>query len=186
MSNVIRRSSDGDKTQSDIEHSTLHIDEHQYLTFRLVGEMYAFGIMNVKEILEYSKVTQVPMMPAFIQGVINLRGEVVPVINLARRFHLEPSPITKRACVVIIEVLHDDRRQDIGVLVDSVSEVIDILPGHIRPAPGFGAKIRVDFIAGMAKVDENFVILLAHDRVLSVDEMSVVEQVRETVSETPI
>jgi purine-binding chemotaxis protein CheW len=157
----------------------------QYLTFRLQGEMYAFGIMNVKEILEYGHLTQVPMMPDFIQGVINLRGEVVPVINLARRFNLPASDITKRTCVVIIEVRTDQHRQDLGVMVDSVSEVLDIPADDIRPAPGFGARIRTDFIRGMGRMGEDFVIILAEDKVLSVDELALVDEVRELAPDGP-
>jgi purine-binding chemotaxis protein CheW len=158
---------------------------NQYLTFRLQGEMYAFGIMKVKEILEYGNLTQVPMMPDFIQGVINLRGEVVPVINLARRFGLPASEITKRTCVVIIEISTGEHCQDLGVMVDSVSEVLDIGAGDIRPAPGFGARIRTDFIRGMGRLGEDFVIILAEDKVLSVDELALVDEVRELAPDGP-
>src|SRR6056297_2546197 len=154
-------------------------DENQYLTFKLHEEIYAFGILNVKEILEYGKITKVPMMPDFIQGVINLRGEVVPVVNLARRFGLKTSEITKRTCVVIIEIGGDDSRHELGVMVDSVSEVLEIEADQIRPAPGFGAKIRNDFIRGMGKLDDDFVIILDQDKVLSVDELAAVQQVRD-------
>lgn len=154
-------------------------DENQYLTFKLQSEIYAFGILNVKEILEYGKITKVPMMPDFIQGVINLRGEVVPVVNLARRFGLKSSEITKRTCIVIIEIGAEETRQELGVMVDSVSEVLEIEGDQIRPAPGFGAKIRNDFIRGMGKLDDEFVIILDQDRVLSVDELAAVRQVRE-------
>ncbi|HMA98955.1 MAG TPA: chemotaxis protein CheW [Wenzhouxiangella sp.] len=154
-------------------------DENQYLTFKLHEEIYAFGILNVKEILEYGKITKVPMMPDFIQGVINLRGEVVPVVNLARRFGLKTSEITKRTCVVIIEIGADDTRHELGVMVDSVSEVLEIENDQIRPAPGFGAKIRNDFIRGMGKLADDFVIILEQDKVLSVNELAAVQQVRE-------
>jgi purine-binding chemotaxis protein CheW len=163
--------------ESDIGHEVEEVA--QYLTFRLSGEMYAFTILNVKEILEYGNLTQVPMMPNFIQGVINLRGEVVPVINLARRFGTTVSTITKRTCVIIIEVQGDDRHQDFGVMVDSVSEVLEIQPADIRPAPGFGARIRTDFIRGMGKLGEDFVIILAEDKVLSVDELAQMDEVRD-------
>lgn len=152
---------------------------HQYLRFRLNGDMYAFNILNVKEILEYGNVTQVPMMPDFIQGVINLRGEVVPVVNLARRFRLPASDITKRTCVVIVEVTTPERRQDLGVMVDSVSEVLEFPPREICPAPQFGAHIQTDFIRGMGKFGDEFVILLAEDRVLSVEELARVESLRD-------
>lgn len=159
--------------------SVEQFEECQYLTFILNKEMYAFGILKVKEILEYGKVTAVPMMPNFIQGVINLRGEVVPVINLARRFHLPSAEVTKRTCVVIVEVVSKDKTQVLGVMVDSVSEVLEIHPQDIRSAPGFGARISTDFILCMGKLQDNFVIILAEDKVLSVDELALVEQVRD-------
>ncbi|MBF4255201.1 purine-binding chemotaxis protein CheW [Vibrio anguillarum] len=153
--------------------------DQQYLTFQLNGEMYAFAILHVKEILEYGKVTQVPMMPDYIQGIINLRGEVVPVVNLARRFYLKPQEVNKKTCVVIIEVTNEEQRQDLGVMVDSVSEVIEISSKFMRPAPNFGTKIRAEFICGMAQFDEEFVIILAEDKVLSVEELAMMEQVKE-------
>lgn len=153
--------------------------DQQYLTFQLNGEMYAFAILHVKEILEYGKVTQVPMMPDYIQGIINLRGEVVPVVNLARRFYLNPQEVNKKTCVVIIEVTNEEQRQDLGVMVDSVSEVIEISSKFMRPAPNFGTKIRTEFICGMAQFDEEFVIILAEDKVLSVEELAMMEQVKE-------
>ena len=151
-------------------------DSSQYLTFRLKGELYAFGILNVKEILEYGNVTPVPMMPDFIQGVINLRGEVVPVINLARRFEMTPQAITKRTCVIIIEVENDGLHQDLGVMVDVVSEVLEIPGSDMRSTPGFGARIRTDFIRNMGKLGDDFVIILDEDRVLSIDELAMVSE----------
>jgi len=148
----------------------------QYLTFRLHGELYAFGILNVKEILEYGHVTKVPMMPDFIQGVINLRGEVVPVINLARRFDMQSQEVTKRTCVIIIEVESDGQHQDLGVMVDVVSEVLEIPSSDMRSRPGFGAHIRADFIRNMGKLGEDFVIILDEDRVLSIDELAKVSE----------
>ena len=144
----------------------------QYLTFTLGGEMFAVGILNVKEIIEYGSLTEIPMMPAFIRGVINLRGSVVPVIDLAARFGGEPSAVGRRTCIVIVEVSDEEMRHDIGIMVDAVSEVLDIPGSEIEPPPTFGAKIRSDFIFGMGKVNGNFVIILRIDRVLSVDEIA--------------
>ena len=149
-------------------------DDWQYLTFNLKEAMYAIGILHIKEILEYSNVTPVPMMPNFIKGVINLRGAVVPVVDLAARFGAEQSNIVKRTCIVIIEVLNEDVMQDIGVMVDAVSEVIEISNKDIEPAPAFGAQIRADFIQGMGKINGKFVIILQVDKVLSVQEMTMV------------
>lgn len=147
-------------------------ETQQYLTFSLSGEMYAMRILNVKEIIEYGQLTEVPMMPAFIRGVINLRGAVVPVIDLSARFGATGTQIGKRTCIVIAELAEDGQRQDVGVVVDAVSEVIDIPAAEIEPAPTFGAKIRTDFIDGMGKVNGRFVILLNVQRVLSVEEMA--------------
>ena len=149
----------------------------QYLTFVLGGEMFAVGILNVKEIIEYGHLTEIPMMPAFIRGVINLRGAVVPVIDLAARFGKTQSLIGKRSCIVIVEVRENELRHDIGLLVDAVSEVIEIPASDIEPPPSFGARIRADFIHGMGKVAGKFVILLNIVKVLSIDEIAMLAQV---------
>lgn len=154
--------------------------ESQYLTFLLRNEMFAIGILNVKEILEYGMLTSVPMMPDFIRGVINLRGSVVPVVDLGARFGGKPCDIGKRTCIVIMEVSSEDGHQDIGVVVDSVSAVLDIPAGDIEPAPAFGARIRADFIDAMGKIDGKFVIILNVGKVLSVDELAMLGQVSET------
>ena len=149
----------------------------QYLTFLLGGEMFAVGILNVKEIIEYGNLTEIPMMPPFIRGVINLRGSVVPVIDLAARFGGAESQVGKRSCIVILEVSEGDFRHDIGIMVDAVSEVIEIPGSEIEPPPSFGARIRADFIQGMGKVAGRFVIILNIVRVLSVDEIALLAQV---------
>ena len=152
-------------------------EAHQYLTFALSGEMYAVGILNVKEIIEYGNLTEIPMMPAFIRGVINLRGAVVPVIDLAARFGGKASSVQRRTCIVIVEMHQDDTKQDLGIMVDAVSEVLEIPGSEIEPPPAFGAKIRADFIAGMGKVNGKFVIILDIQRVLSVEEMATLANV---------
>ena len=144
----------------------------QYLTFLLGGEMFAVGILNVKEIIEYGHLTEIPMMPAFIRGVINLRGSVVPVIDLSARFGGKTTDVSRRTCIVIVEVSDGDLRHDIGIMVDAVSEVLDIPGSEIEPPPSFGAKIRADFIQGMGKVEGHFVIILNVDRVLSPQEIT--------------
>ncbi|MDD2894169.1 MAG: chemotaxis protein CheW [Halothiobacillaceae bacterium] len=147
-------------------------DQNQYLTFMLGGEVYAIGILSIKEIIEYGQLTEVPRMPAFIRGVINLRGAVVPVIDLGARFGKAATSVGRRTCVVIIEIETPDGQQVVGVMVDAVNEVLDIPAAEIEPAPSFGAHIRADFIKGMGKVEGKFVIILETDRVLSVDEMA--------------
>lgn len=148
-------------------------EQQQYLTFTLGDEMFAIGILSIREIIEYGNLTRVPMTPPFIRGVINLRGAVVPVIDLAVRLEREPREATKRTCIVIIEVEYGDGRHEMGIVVDAVSEVLEIPPEDIEPPPEFGAHIRIDFISGMGKIDGRFIILLDASRVLSVDEVAV-------------
>ena len=156
-------------------------EDHQYLTFLLSGEMFAIAILNIKEIIEYGNLTEVPMMPDFIRGVINLRGSVVPVVDLSARFGRNRTEISRRTCIVIIEVENGDEKHDIGVMVDSVSEVLEIPRSEIEPPPAFGAKIRVDFMQGMGKVAGKFVIILDANKVLSVDELSMLGQAAGTM-----
>jgi len=149
----------------------------QYLTFMLGGETFAIGILSIKEIIEYSDLTTVPMMPPSIRGVINLRGAVVPVMDLQVRFGRTSSAVTKRTCIVIVEVNdHAGQPQVLGVIVDAVNEVLEIAPGDIEPPPAFGASVRTDFISGVGKVRGKFVILLAVDRTLSLDALELMEQ----------
>ncbi len=145
---------------------------HQYLTFMLGGELFAIGILSIKEIIEYGKLTTIPMMPEHIRGVINLRGAVVPVVDLSARFGRGGCQLTRRTCIVIIEIEGEEEHQDIGVIVDAVCEVQDIPAASIEPPPTFGANIRTDFIAGMGKVGEQFVIILSVDHVLSLEELA--------------
>ena len=153
-------------------------EAHQYLTFALAGEMYAVGILNVKEIIEYGNLTEIPMMPAFIRGVINLRGAVVPVVDLAVLFGGKPSQVQKRTCNVIVEIRsEDDTKHDLGIMVDAVSEVLEIHGSDIEPPPSFGVKIRADFIAGMGKVAGKFVIILDIQQVLSSDDMATMAKI---------
>jgi len=144
----------------------------QYLTFMLAREQFAIGILNIKEIIEYHGVTEVPMMPDCVRGVINLRGAVVPVMDLLARFGRPASEVTKRTCVVIVEVESGGERQVIGLVVDAVNEVLDIAASDIEPAPSFGARIRAEFIQGVGKVRGKFVLLLDVDRALSLDEIA--------------
>jgi purine-binding chemotaxis protein CheW len=155
-----------------VDKQVVQEDGKQYLTFTLGSEMFAVETLTVKEIIEYGQLTNVPMLPGFIRGVINLRGAVVPVIDLGARFGRSETAVTRRTCIVIIEAPGDDMQQDIGIVVDSVSEVLEIPASDIEPPPAFGAKIRTDFIAGMGKVNGKFVIMLDVGKVLSVDEIA--------------
>lgn len=159
----------------------------QYLTFVLAGEIFAMGILAIKEIIEYAALTEVPMMPQYVRGVINLRGSVVPVIDLSARFGKPSSPVTKRTCIVIIEVVSSGARHVLGVVVDAVNAVLDIPAAEIEPPPAFGASIRTDFIQGMGKVNgpgwaSKFVILLDVDHVLAADEMQVLTEAQDAAT----
>ncbi|MGQ0598153.1 chemotaxis protein CheW [Aquabacterium sp.] len=144
----------------------------QYLIFSLGGELFAVGTLRVREIIEYGNLTSVPMMPSFIRGVINLRGAVVPVIDLNARFGRARTEISRRTCIVILEVQSEEDTHVLGIVVDAVSAVRQIDSANIEPPPSFGTRIRADFIDGMAKVNNSFVILLDLGKVLSVDEIS--------------
>ena len=156
-------------------------EEKQYLTFMLGGEMFSIGILSIKEIIWYANLTEVPMMPACIRGVINLRGAVVPVMDLSNRFGKPSTPVGKSTCIVIVEVptAVEGEHQNMGVVVDSVQAVLEIPASEIEPAPSFGAKIRPDFIEGIAKVSGKFVILLNVNQVLSTEEIGQMGQVAE-------
>jgi purine-binding chemotaxis protein CheW len=168
--------------QANIKTSAVAVETQQYLTFVLTGEVFAMGILAIKEIIEYAELTEVPMMPGYVRGVINLRGAVVPVIDLSVRFGKPASPVTKRTCIVIIEVVANSERHVLGVIVDAVNAVLDIPAAEIEPPPAFGASIRTDFIQGMGKMNGKFVIILDVDHVLAPDEMSTLAEVQEAVA----
>jgi purine-binding chemotaxis protein CheW len=149
------------------------VDARQYLTFALGGEMFSIDILSIKEIIWYAGLTEVPMMPACIRGVINLRGAVVPVMDLSARFSKPSTPVTKSSCIVIVEIeaQNEGEHQNMGIVVDAVQAVLEIPSSEIEPPPNFGAKIRADFIKGIAKVNGKFVILLDVKNVLSTKEI---------------
>lgn len=151
----------------------------QYLTFVLGAETFAIGIMAIKEIIEYSSLTEVPMMPTYVRGVINLRGAVVPVLDLPVRFGKAASAVSKRTCIVIIEVVLGSERHTLGLVVDAVNAVLDIPTSEIEPPPAFGASIRTEFIRGMVKVNSKFVILLDVDHALAADEVQALTEIQQ-------
>ena len=154
--------------------------EQQYLTFGIRDEYFGISIDTVKEILEYSNVTSIPLMPDFVKGVLNLRGEVVPVIDLSLRLGKGATEVQDRTCIVVLEIPFEDELVTLGAVVDSVTEVIEIDTSTIEPAPTFGARIKAQFIHGVANVDGQFVILLRGEKALSVEELaSLVENVIE-------
>lgn len=166
----IKNSADSDDDRSN--------DIEQYLTFMLGGKVYGLAVLNIKEIIEYGEITEVPMTPDYISGVINLRGCVVPVVDLSRRFSGQSTEYTKRTSIIILEVKNDDLRIEIGVTVDMVNEVLDINPIEIEPAPSLGNQIETNFISGMAKMDGRFLILLDIENVLSIDELTLVSGIQ--------
>ena len=144
----------------------------QFLTFTLGEEVFAMDIRTVREIIQYGPMTTVPLMPGFVRGVINLRGAVVPVIDLQARLGRPAAQVGKKTCIVIFDSLRQDDRVELGLLVDAVSEVIDIAPAEIEPPPSFGTAVRRDFIRGMGKVNNRFVIILEPDKAFDVNEMA--------------
>ena len=152
----------------------------QYLTFKLEDEVYATNIAQVREVLEFSKVTKVPRTPEYMRGVINLRGRVVPVLDLKLRFGMTKTEHTVNTCVIIVEVEMEGETMVIGALADSVQEVIEMDPSVIEPPPKIGTKLDTDFIRGMGKRDEQFVIILDINKVFSADNF---DAVKATVSE---
>jgi purine-binding chemotaxis protein CheW len=147
-------------------------DADQYLTFLLGKEVFAMDIRTVREIIQVGPMTTVPLMPDFVRGVINLRGAVVPVIDLHARFGRAAAQIGKKTCIVIFDAVREGERIELGLLVDAVSEVIEIPAGQIEPPPSFGSAVRRDFIQGMGKVAERFVIILEPDRAFDINDMA--------------
>lgn len=155
----------------------------QYLTFKLEDEIYATNISQVREVLEYSKVTKVPRTPDYMRGVINLRGHVVPVMDLKLRFGMSRTEKTVNTCVVIVEVNVDGDAMVIGALADSVQEVIEMDPSAIEPPPKIGTRLNTEFIRGMGKRDEEFIIILDIDKVFSAENLGAV---RSTMGEQEV
>ena len=154
-------------------------DQAQYLGFTIADEEYAIGILRVKEILEYDTMTRVPGTPPSIRGVINLRGSVVPVVDLALKLGLPESPITKRTCIVVVEVDLDGERTVMGVMADAVSQVMDLGSADIEPPPAFGTRVHMDHLLGMGKAGKKFILLLDIDRILSVNELMEMTKLQE-------
>jgi purine-binding chemotaxis protein CheW len=147
-------------------------ETRQYLTFKLGNEIFATDVAKVREVLDLTAITQIPRTPEFMAGVINLRGSVVPVVDLRLCFEMTRTVSTRNTCIVVVEVLLENEPTVIGALADSVEEVIDLEPDQIQPAPRIGTQIRVDFIKGMGKRDNNFIMILDIDRVFSAGELT--------------
>jgi purine-binding chemotaxis protein CheW len=145
--------------------------EGKYLTFSLAGEEYGIGILKVKEIIGMMPVTHVPQTPEFVKGVINLRGKVIPVVDLRLRFALEAAAYTERTCIIVVEVAGSSGSVMMGIVVDAVSEVLNIRGADIESTPAFGVRLNTDFILGMAKAAGGIKILLDIDKVLSSEDL---------------
>ena len=143
------------------------LGQGQYLTFVVAGDPYAIAILRVREIIEHRPVTRVPSMPAYVPGVINLRGSVVPVVDLAARFGLDATPVGKRTCIVIVEAQLEGSPLVVGVIADSVREVVVMEPGSVQAPPAFGARAPIELLEGLGRVGDDFVLLLDVDRALA-------------------
>jgi purine-binding chemotaxis protein CheW len=148
-----------------------HSKETQHLTFLLGREIFAINILAVREILQFTEVSTIPLMPDYILGVINLRGAVVPVVDLHVRFGHASAKIDKRTCIIILEIPMADDTLELGIMVDAVSAVIEIAPHQIEPPPRFGRQIHHEFISGMGRVDEQFIIILDINKTFNQDEL---------------
>jgi purine-binding chemotaxis protein CheW len=151
-------------------------DTKQYLTFQLGEEVFAVDVSHVREILEFTTVTKVPRTPDYMRGVINLRGSVVPVLDMRLKFGLSRTEKTVDTCIIVVEVFFEDESTIIGAVVDSVQEVLELEPDQIEPAPRIGTQLKTEFIKGMGKRDDRFIILLDIDKVFSSEELAVIAE----------
>jgi purine-binding chemotaxis protein CheW len=168
----------------------------RYLTFTLGGEIYAVSILEISEIIEFRTLTVVPMMPSYIRGVVNLRGRVLPVVDLAARFGQQATVAGRRTGIIVVELVDRPAEPDgsesgpsvqgIGIMVDAVNKVVHLNDEDIEPVPAFGTGIRSDFISGMAKYDGGFIVVLGIEKVLSLDEMASVSQVAISAAAVPV
>jgi purine-binding chemotaxis protein CheW len=157
----------GAATQARTESQPMLEKEGKYLTFALAHEEYGLEILKVREIIGYMDITAVPQTPPYVKGVINLRGQVIPVVDLRTKFGMETAEITEQTCIIVVEITQTGRKFNTGIIVDRVQEVLDISGRDIEEAPQFGGSVATDFILGMAKIGESVKILLDIDRVLS-------------------
>ncbi|MBI5894162.1 MAG: chemotaxis protein CheW [Deltaproteobacteria bacterium] len=158
----------------------------QYLTFKLEEEIFAFDISQVREVLDFTTVTKVPRTPEFMRGVINLRGSVVPVVDMRIKFGMPKAEKTVNTCTIIVEINLDGEKIVLGAMADSVQEVIDLEPNQIEPAPRIGTRLKTEFIKGMGKRNDQFIIILDIDRIFSSDEISLVQEIKGSVAEAGV
>jgi purine-binding chemotaxis protein CheW len=156
--------------------------EGKYLTFALSHEEYGLEILKVREIIGYIDVTAIPQTPPYVKGVINLRGQVIPVVDLRAKFGMETTDVTDQTCIIVVETTQGSRKCNTGIIVDHVSEVLDIAGANIEDAPQFGSSVDTDFIRGMAKVGDSVKILLHIDQILSADDLAQLDASSEELS----
>jgi purine-binding chemotaxis protein CheW len=161
------------------------LEGRKFLTFLMANEKYGLEILKVREIIGMMDVTPVPTTPAFVRGVINLRGKVIPVVDLRLKFGMEAKEDTPRTCIIVVQLARAAQEMIMGIIVDEVSEVLDISQDQIEPPPSFGADIRTDFILGMGKVNQRVVTMLDIDRVLTEREIALVEGSAEKTEPQP-
>ncbi|HAR63088.1 MAG: chemotaxis protein CheW [Candidatus Margulisiibacteriota bacterium] len=159
--------------------STIVDKGNKYLTFELNEEEYGLEILKVQEIIGMMNVTHVPRMPEYVKGVINLRGKIIPIIDLRMKFEMQAQEYNERTCIVEVQVQNHGQNVIMGVIVDRVSEVLDIADKQIEETPAFGANVNTEFITGMGKVGQRVVMLLDIDKVFSYDEMEIVRKTKE-------
>ncbi len=177
MSNQIASQQDGSAKQLPATEGVAA----QYLMFSLGEEAFATSIQSIREIIEYPGLTGIPLTPEFLRGVINLRGAVVPVIDLSVRFGRSKTAIGNRTCIVIVEAQANEDRHLVGVIVDGVTEVLEIEHGNVEQRPNFGAGVRSEFVAGMINKDERFIVALDMDKILSAEELEALIQSRQDI-----
>ena len=158
-------------------------ETRSYLAFELDKEIFGVDVLQVREILEYTTITRIPQLPEYICGVINLRGSVVPVIDMREKFGMEKTETTVDTCIIVVEIEIDNETSVIGALVDSVEEVFELEPKEIEPAPRMGTRLNTKFIKGMGKREERFIILLDIDKVFSTEELLELQEVTESEGE---
>jgi len=157
-----------------------------YLTFTLDEELFAVDVAKVREVLDYTVITKIPRTPEYMRGVINLRGSVVPVIDLRLKFGMSKTENKLDTCVIVLEIHLDEETIILGALADSVQEVFELEPDQIDPAPRFGTRFKTDFLKGMGKRDEKFIMILDIDKVFSTEELMIVQEVEKSDLTQPV
>ena len=158
------------------ENKKTSVDSVQYLAFKLADEVYAVDVAKVREILDFPPITKVPRTPEFMRGVINLRGSVVPVVDMRLKFGMSKTEKSVNTCIIVVEAMLDNDLTTIGALADSVQEVIELDQNSIEPPPRMGSRLKVEFLKGMGKIGDNFLMLLDIDKVFSTDELTMFKE----------